>query len=414
MNPRLRTAIRSLAILGGLIGVAVILMNTSPEPMRKPPDLMPRLTVDVKKIVTENYQTTIKSYGKVEPRTQTTLVAEVSGKIVWIKPEFKDGGFFAKDEILVKLDDRNYRAEVAIAKATVAEMRQALLEEEAKGQEALENWHRLGSEDTASDLTLRRPQLETAQARFASATAKLTLAELNLERTQIKAPYEGRILSTAADIGQYIGPNTQLASVYSTDLAEVRMPICNCDLNFINLPESGHFSQTSTIEVVLNSNLGGEREWVGVINRTEAAIDEESRQLHVVTQIDHPFAGNKEGKPPIKIGEYVTATIQGRVIENAIVIPSKTIYQGNTTYVVIDDMLEQRTIDVLWQNGEVAIINSGLNEGDLLVTTPLGQVTSGTLVSIMGSKPNLPSQNTPQNNIPSSANMPAPPGGFKP
>jgi len=412
MSPRLRTALRSAAILGGLIGIAVLLMNTSPEPMRRPPEDVPRLTVDVQKLHTENYQTTLKSYGMVEPRTQTNLVAEVSGKIVWVKPEFKDGGFFSENEVLVRLDDRNYRAEVAIAKATAAEMKQALLEEEAKSLEAQENWQRMGSSEQPSELTLRIPQLDTAKARLASAEAKLALAELNLERTQVRAPYEGRILSTSADIGQYVGPNTQLASIYATDIAEIRMPICNCDLNFINLPESGHFQKQEPIKVVLQSNLGGDREWTGIINRTEAAIDDASRQLHVVTQIAHPFAGNVEGKPPIKIGEYVTATIQGRTIENAIVIPSKTIYQGDTTYVVVNDMLEQRTIEVLWQDGEFAIINKGLNEGDMLVTTPLGQVTSGTVVSISGSQPKVIKPTLPANPPPPS-DMP-PPGGFKP
>ena len=384
MSTILRKAVPPVVILLVLIGVAIFIMSNPPEAPRQIPDDSPRITVEVIPVQPQTYRIELSSYGTVQPRTQTRLVSQVSGQVIWIKPEFKDGGFVSEGETVLRIDPRDYEADVMIAEANLLDARQNLAEEEAKAIQAREDWQRLGNEGEAPALVLRKPQLLAAEARVKSAEASLTKAKLDLERTYVKAPYNGRILSTSVDIGQVIGNNAELAEVYATDYVEIRLPICNCDLSFINLPEGGYFNADDPIDVKLYSSLGGQREWQGKIVRTEGSIDETARQLHVVAQVSDPFAISDSNQPPIKIGEYVTATIEGRKLDNVFVIPSATIYQGSYVYLVEDGVLRRQEVSIMWQNGEDALIGSGLNLGDQLVVTTLGQVTSGTRVMILG------------------------------
>jgi multidrug efflux pump subunit AcrA (membrane-fusion protein) len=194
-------------------------------------------------------------------------------------------------------------------------------------------------------------------------------------------------LRKLVDIGQVVSPNTQLAEIYATDVVEIRLPLRNRDLPFIDLPESYRFGDVSRVtrsHVRIHSDLGGEYSWDAVLVRTEGAIDEVARQLHVIAQIDDPFGRDNAGYAPLKIGQYVTAKLAGKTVPGALVIPNTTIYQGTYVYIVEDDILRRRNIDIAWQNDDEAIVGAGLMAGDLLVTTPLGQVTSGIRVTVVG------------------------------
>jgi multidrug resistance efflux pump len=190
-----------------------------------------------------------------------------------------------------------------------------LAEAEARTNQAREDWDRLGNAGDAPDLVLRIPQLEAAKARIISTESTLRKAELDLERTQIVAPFAGRILRKLVDVGQVVSPNTQLAEIYATDVVEIRLPLRNRDLPFIDLPEAYRFADVSRVSgdhVEIHSDLGGEDTWDAVLVRTEGAIDETARQLHVIAQIDDPFGRDNEDQAPLKIGQYVTAKLEGK------------------------------------------------------------------------------------------------------
>ena len=327
----------------------------------------------------------LQSYGIVQPRTQSMLVSQVGGQIIEVAPQFRDGGFLKAEDVLLQIDPRDYQADVKIAEASLLDARQSLAEEEARAYQARVDWDRLGNEGDAPALVLRTPQRLAAEARVVSAESALTKARLNLERTTIKAPFDGRILSRNVDLGQVVSTNTALAEIYATDYVEIRLPIKNQDLGLVDLPEQNGGSDTaegSTIGALVYSSLGRKAPWHASIERTEGAIDSNSRQLHVVAQIDDPVGVESSVENPLKIGEYVTAEIEGSLLEEAIVIDNGTIYQGTYVFVVIDEKLMRRPIEILWQNDTQAIIASGLEAGDLLVLTPLGQVTSGTRVRV--------------------------------
>ena len=376
-----------IAIFGGLVLLAVIIRLNPPEAPQRPAFSGPMMTVETRVVVETNYPIVLESYGTVQPRTSSVLVAQVGGQIMSVNPNVRDGGFFEEGDVLANIDARDYEADVRIAAASLMDARQTLAEAEARTNQAQEDWARLGNTGEAPDLVLRIPQLKAAQAKIISAESTLQKAELDLERTHIVAPFAGRILRKLVDIGQVVSPNTQLAEIYATDVVEIRLPLRNRDLQFIDLPESYRYTDVTRrigSPVEIRSQLGGEETWDATLVRTEGAIDETARQLHVIAQIDDPFGRDNEGQTPLKIGQYVTATLEGKTLPQALVIPNNTIYQGTYVYIVEDDILRRRNIEIEWQNDAEAVIGAGLMPGDVLVTTPLGQVSSGIRVSVVG------------------------------
>jgi RND family efflux transporter MFP subunit len=382
-----------LAIFGGFVAIALIIKLNPPKQQQRQAFAGAQLQVETQVVTPRDYRIKLESYGTVQPRTQSILVAQVSGQIVSVNPNVRDGGFFEEGDVLATIDSRDYEADVRIAAASFMDARQVLAEAEARTTQAKEDWERLGNSGDPSELVLRLPQLEAAKARVISAESALQKAELDLERTNIVAPFAGRILRKLVDIGQVVTPNTQLAEIYATDYVEIRLPLRNRDLAFIDLPEAYRFSNISdaaTGKVEIQSELGGQETWAAALVRTEGAIDETARQLHVIAQIDDPFGPGSEGRAPIKIGQYVTAKLDGKIVPAAIVIPNNTIYQGTYVYIVEDGILVRRDIDIAWQDDKEAIVSAGLEPGNALVSTPLGQVTSGIRVSIIGEEPRRP------------------------
>ena len=408
LNKKLMKVIVPVCVLAVFVIAAKVVSDNPPTAKRGKPSKAPQLNVAVQTIEKENLTLQINSYGTVQPRTQSVLMPQVSGEIKAIGDNFRAGGFFEKGEMLVKLDDRDYLADINIAKANLYSAQQALSEEQARSEQAEQDWQRLGNKQKASDLVLRKPQLLAAESAVYSAKAQLVKAELSLERTEIKAPYTGRVLNKSADIGQFVSANTQLAEIFAVDYVEVRLPIKNSDLPYVDLPEDYRFSRYNQFSidnqnnrtaksepatssgstnklplVTIFSELVTQQQWQGRVVRTEGAFDQNSQQLFVVAQIDDPYGDASISGLPLKIGQYVSATVQGKMLESAIKITNTAIYQGSYVFVVKDGLLLRQAIDIAWQNDEFAVIENGLTAGDLLVLTPLGQVNSGTPIAVI-------------------------------
>ena len=372
-----------LSIIGLLLALAMIIRANPPERPQRYAPAAQVMVVNAVPVRLQDYRIQLESYGSVQPRTQTTLTAQVSGQVVFVNPNIRDGGFFNKDDVLVSIDPRDYEANVRIAQAVLMDARQTLADASARSEQAREDWSSLGNEGEPPELVLRLPQLEAARAGVISAEATLQKAELELERTSIVAPFAGRVLQQSADIGQVVSPNSEIAVIYATDYVEVRLPIRNRDLEYIDLPELYRdvASANSGIDAQIVSDLVGRTVWDARLVRTEGAIDPSARQLHVIAQIGDPFSKSVDERPQLKIGQYVTAIMAGHMLEDVLVIPNSAIYQGSYVYVVEDNILQRRNIEIVWQNDRDAIVGTGLGDGDILVTTTLGQVTSGVRVS---------------------------------
>ena len=375
---RVLAILMPLLILGALAGLAATLVLRAPGAERRPP---PRtvLTVETRPLESRDYRVQIHSFGTVRPHTQSALVTQVHGEIITVNPNFREGGFFARGEQLLQIDPRDYRIAVTIAEAGLVEAQQRIAEEQAAATQALEDWQRLGSRGNAPDLVLRKPQMASARARVASAEASLAQTRLDLERCNITAPFPGRVLQRQVDLGQVVQANTVLGEIYATDYVEIRLPVTNMDLEFMHLPEQRPGRAAETLpRVRIHSTLGGETYWNGYIVRTEGAIDEASRQLHVVARIDDPYGAAHS--QPLKIGQYVTAVLEGRLQEDVILIPEQNIHQGSYVYVVEDHAVQRREVVIARLADGQALIREGLVAGDRLVVSALGRVVSGTPV----------------------------------
>ena len=374
-----------IIVLSSLIFVAYIVTSNPPSAKRGGPSTAPQLSVQVQKLTRSDLAVSIDSYGTIKPRTQSVLLPQVSGQIISISPKFRAGGFFEQGDILLQLDQRDLLAEVKIAQASLFTAKQNFSEEQARVEQAKQDWQRLGNSEQAPDLVLRKPQLLAAQASVYSAQAGLTKAELAVERSNIIAPYTGRVLNKSVDVGQVVSVGTELAEIYAIDYVEIRLPLKNKDLPYMVLPENNRF-QKATLDqqpvLTIYSDLAARQSWKGRVVRTEGAFDEASQQLFVVAQIDDPYGENEGNGLPLKIGQYVSAKIDGKTIAGALTIPNRAIYQGSYVYIVDGNVLKRKNITIAWQSEEVAVIKTGLEVDQLLVLTPLGQVTSGTVVSI--------------------------------
>jgi RND family efflux transporter MFP subunit len=383
---RYKKLILPISIIVVCVVVVFAITANPPQTKRGAPTKASPVVVEVQQLVIQDYGVLLESFGTVTPQVQSTLVAQSAGQIVSVNEQFRDGGFFEKGDVLVKIDERDYKAQANIATANVLLAEQSLMEEQAQSALAKRNWERLGDGSQPSSLVLREPQLKAAKAALLSAQAQLQIANLSLERTSVIAPFDGRILSTEADLGQVVSTNSAIASIYASDVVEVRLPINNNDLALIELPKE-YRKNTAVITntpVLLYSDLLGQQQWQAKIVRTEGSIDSSTQQLYVVAQIDDPFSLQTNPDMPIKIGQYVTAQLKGKTLSDVIVIPNNAIYQGSYVFIVQDEVLQRKSITIRWQNGQDAVISAGLSENDLLVTTPLGQVSSGTRVQILG------------------------------
>lgn len=322
----------------------------------------------------------VRSQGMAQPRTRSTLLPEVTAKIVSVAPNFDEGGFFKKGEELIKLDPVDYETALVVARAVEAEARTALAEEEAKAAQAKEDWESLGRTTSASDLTLRKPQLAQAKANLEARSAEVVRAQRDLERTVIRAPYDGQVLEQSVDVGQLVTPGTTLGKIFATDLFEIRLPLPERDLRFLKLPE--HYRDASEAEVpptpvVLRAAVAGRIvRWEGVITRVESAIDEATRQMMAVAQVRDPYSKKLKDVPPLKIGQFVEADIQGESLKDVFVIPRSVVRAGNEIILITtQNTLRRVLVEPLTGNEKEIIISAsqpkGPREGDRLCLTPI-------------------------------------------
>jgi RND family efflux transporter MFP subunit len=384
MFSKLLKWILPVLVLGAALAGGRYIVSQRPEAQQVQPPQLP-VAIDAIRTVPTEYRVAIRSEGTVEPRTESTLIPQVSGQIVAISPTFREGGFFERGDVLVTLDPRDYELAIASAEAQVAQAESALEQELAQAKVVEGDWRMLGKE--APELGLRKPQIAAARATLLSAQSQLERARFDLERTRIRAPYDGQVLEKNVDIGQFVSTGTVLARVYATDYVEIRLPLSNRQLEFVDLPERfrGETAQRGTAgpEVTVKASIGSQVwRWSGRIVRAEGAIDTRTRQLFVVAQVDDPYARGPEDRPPLRIGQFVEVEIEGRTLENAVVLPRSALRDGSEVLVVDEESrLQRRPVTVAWTDGEHAVVTAGLAGGEAVNITPLAVAASGTLVA---------------------------------
>jgi RND family efflux transporter MFP subunit len=387
VTSKLVKATLPLLLIGASLAVAVTLYATRPENATVAPPVK-AILVDVAEVVLQDLRIPVQAQGTVTPHRETSLVSEVSGKIQSVSPSFHAGGYVAAGEVLVEIDDRDYQANMLRARAGVESAESALAQEKGRAEVAYNEWEKLPRNSqrsqAATDLYLRKPQLELAEAQLLSAAADLRKAEDDLERTIIRAPYDSLVKEKRADLGQYVSPGTPLATVFAVDYAEVRLAIPQSKLSYLDLPGVSGFGAQEAPLVDLYTDVAGEiKHWVARLKRTEGVFDERSRVLFAVAAVDDPYALNDENKKPLRIGTFVKASILGSELHGITVLPRYVLRAGNMLWVVDDQQtLRNRKVKTLRTEGEEIYVSNGLQNGDLVSLTTFSDAIPGMPVRI--------------------------------
>ena len=358
-------------------GLAGIIATTGPKLEQQPPPSRAPL-VRTWKAHSQTVQLSSITYGTVMPRTESDLIPEVSGRIISISPAMVSGGFFRKDELLLKIDPLDYEVALEQARAGLASARSELTNANRAHDRQLDLAKRQSASQSQQDDALNR--LHFAQASLREARARLSLAERDIARTSISAPYDGRVRSERVDVGQFVTRGSPIANLYATDVAEVRLPIHDEELAYLKLPLNGEES-THHPTVILRARFAGEdHTWEGQVVRTEGELDPQTRMVNVIVQVDAPYElfGNR---PPLAVGLFVQAEIIGNRVDHVFVLPRSALQANEQVYVISNEnRLQFRDVEIIRIVAEDVYITGGLTAGESICLSTIDHAIEGMLV----------------------------------
>ena len=365
-----------ILLLAGAATAAMILLK-KPVTRQVPPPVLP--LVRVMRVEAGPATMVVRSEGTVEPRTESTLVAEVGGRLIEVAPELAPGSFFERGAVLARIDPTDYESALAQAEASVSQAEVLLAQEEADARLAIEEWEAT-EQQPPPPLVSHELQLAQARAALAAARAARQQARRNLERTTLRAPFDGRVRSKLVDVGQFLPPAAPLAQIYATDWVEIPLPLGEDEAGFVDLPFAPKAGRASHPEVRITASFGGGRQpWRGRIVRLDGAIDPRTRMIRAIARVEDPYGRRGGGRrPPLMPGAFVEAEIIGKRLPRLIALPRAALREGRAVLVLDGEQrLYRREVEIYRLDGETAWISDGLDDGEEICLTPLTQVIDG-------------------------------------
>lgn len=388
MNIKLIARRAAPLIIIGLFFIAskvLIASKEEPEQVVVEPTV---LRVEVLEAEPQTMTFQISSYGFIEPKYQSKVVSEISGRILHLSPDLLVGGLVKKGQVLANIDPSDYEADLEQAKASLAQAKALLEEELARAEVAKRDWAHVGKGE-APKLGLREPQVkrELANVKFAQAAVKR--AARNVQRTVIKAPFDGLVSERHASLGEYLTVGAPIADIYDTQQAQVSLPIVNNDLAY--LPIEDEVSLFGTLKV---RYAGREFDYPAVISRSERVIDRNSRMFNLIAEIDDPYCLDSENcaLPSLKFGSYVTAMINANTVDDIVALPRNLVRNGEAFVVNAQGKLEPREVNIIRQDEEFAYIQSSFTAGERISLTPISKYSEDQAVTIIDSQEHLGSE----------------------
>ena len=368
-----------VAILAVAALVVVALVSSRPQLETAPREVVPP-PVRVLTVTPTEVDLGVRSQGSVIPVTEADLVSEVAGTIVWTAESFEVGGFFDAGEVLLRLDRRDYELALASARAALAQAGVGLAREQAEADVAREEWEELGEDGEPGPLVLRQPQLAEARAQVEAALANMRRAELDLERTAIRAPFAGRLRAKRVDRGEFVNRGVPLATIYAVDAAEVVLPVPDSELAFLDLPLGGELGDRGPRVLLRAQFAGGRHEWEGRVVRVGGEIDPATRMVNLIARVDDPYRASGD-RPPLSVGLFVDAEVVGRSVESVFQVPRGALVGADRVWLVEDGRLVLRQVGILRADPEVVIVSDGLSAGDRISLTILESAVDGMRVT---------------------------------
>jgi RND family efflux transporter MFP subunit len=372
-----------LLILAIGFGTRALLIASGPKPEQQEAVIYAPL-VEVAVLSAENTRVELTAYGEVRPRSTTAIVAEVGARVLKVNPNLYRGAFFQAGEILVELEASDFRNALAMTLADVQKAEAALLLEEAEARVAIADWQELGEGEVPA-LVAREPQLAAAHAAVSAANANRNLAETNLARAVIRAPFDGRSLQRTVEVGAWVAPGMALASIYAIDAAEVTLPLAAKQLGHLGLALNG---PTTPLQVKFEAEVGDQTAiWQGHIVRTEASVDPGTRMVTAIAQIEAPFQASANGTLALAPGMFLRASIAGRALQQVYRVPRSAVLDGDFVRVVdSESKARQIKVQIDYRTISECFVSAGLEEGSQLVISTLPLFVDGMSVKVLASE----------------------------
>ena len=372
--------LKPLFILLGAFALSYLLWllgQVQPDPVEEAP--APDVIVEI--LTPKDFQIQISSNGTTTPLTQTVLTAEVGGEVIYRSKKFSEGSSVIEGEILAKIDDTDLQLQYknALLQLANAEVQHSL--QLAEAEVAKEAWEKIG-DGVASDLTLKKPQLKQAEALLEVAKAQVSSAEKKLNKTEIVAPYAGRIQSVNIDLGTTIIPGQPVGALYTSSEIEVTLAVKDNDLQFLSIPMDGRKlgpSEQALVEIK-SFYKGKNQTWIGRLERVDGVIDPVTRMINLIAVFKNDFI--ETDKPNLPIGLFVEAQIDGIILKDILSIPVNAISENNEVYIVNNDNeLVSRQLSILKKYSDFVIVKDGLKAGERIVISKLSTASNGIKVN---------------------------------
>ncbi len=363
-----------IAVIVLALGISSLLVSFQPEIDKIiPTKILP--TIETKKIKLTPIRQSVMAYGIVKPHKQIALASEIAGRVIWVSEKLISGGKFDQFDPLIRIENTDYKLQLdkASAENTRAQVDLGIYENDYQRQQGLFKKNLISN----SQLDDAFKMYKRAEATLRITQANLEQASLNFQRTEITAPFSGRVQQESIDEGGYLTVGASIATLYADDIVEVRLPISNDDLGFLNWPQQmrGTLSPEESIAVSINSTYGGiDYQWQGQLERIESEVDPKTRLFHAVAVVKNPEFG---GQPPLTVGLFVTAEIAGRSYDQAVLIPRSAVIDNRVLIVTKDNRLIYRDIEIIRVNNDSILVGRGLNNDELICVTPPSIIFEG-------------------------------------
>lgn len=364
-----------LILVAAVLGV-MTMMATAPKPEKNNADPLP-IAVEIATAQTEETTLRVTTQGQVKSKNEAAVAAQVAGQIIEMSPALEPGAFFKKGEVLARIDPAEYRLAVDRSRSQVARAGEALARVRSEAALAEQDWKDLGLSGQPSDLTLQKPQVNAALADLRTAEAAVRESELNLERTELRAPFDGRVMARTANVGDFISPGSPLASIFAVEVAQVRIPLTDADLAVLGLSpgfvagaEDAPRARVSTIVA------GDHREWTGRLALIDASVDPQTRLVYGLVEVADPFGATQSA--PLAPGLFVDVRIDSGSSERLVAIPRAALKKNQYVYVVdAEGAIRARAVAPAMADAETLYFRTGVEAGEKVVASFLPSPRDG-------------------------------------
>ena len=379
-NTAIKAAITITVLLAAVAAAAGIIMSRpNPEQLTVSESSS---AIRAMTVVKETIRLRIRSEGTVTPKTQTDLIPEIKGRVIWISPNLVVGGYFQKGDLLVSIDPADYQARSGLAQAQLLRA-EAELEHKSFEHKRLQT---LIQDNLVSQSNLENAARahKIAKANVLESKINLAQAERDLNRTKIAAPFEGMVRSEGINIGQFVQQGAPIASIYASDAVEIRLPIVNSQLAYLDAAslQRGELDPKTAPMIRLTATYAGNPfVWEGQLARTEGEVDAQSRMITAVARVNQ--AAQSSDVPPLQVGLFVAAEIEGQYLENIVRLPRAALRPNSQVLIIdADNRLRFRDVHILRLENDFVIIDDGLANGEMVNLSPIQTVVDGMRVSL--------------------------------